>query len=87
MMQHVQEGVEGLIDEMVGEAVAGEIAGINTRLNNATTGLAAAHTAAGAAQATANAAIPRPGDECDNAAAGCALTFRNGDFVWEVIGR
>lgn len=44
-------------------------------------------TDAAAAQATANAAIPAPTDECANPANKCVLTYNNSAYAWEVIER
>lgn len=44
-------------------------------------------TDAAAAQATANAAIPAPTDECANPANKCVLTYNNATYAWEVIER
>jgi len=43
--------------------------------------------AAAAAQATADAAIPAPTDECANPTNKCVLTYNNAKYVWEVIER
>lgn len=43
--------------------------------------------AAAAAQETADAAIPAPTGECQDAANKCVLTFNNTEYAWEVIER
>ena len=43
--------------------------------------------AASDAQATADAAIPAPKGECQNAANKCVLTYNNSAYAWEVIER
>ncbi len=47
----------------------------------------AADDKAVAAQATANAAIPKPTGVCENAANKCVLTYNNSVYTWEVIER
>jgi len=58
-----------------------------TKYNGYETTISANTAAAETAQKTANAAIPKPTGECENAANKCVLTYNNSAYEWEVIER
>ncbi len=65
-----------------------KITAAQTQADKGVTDAAAAKSAADTAQETANAAIPKPQTACDDPNNdGCALVYRNGDYVWEIIER
>jgi len=61
--------------------------GVGANLGALDTAAKNAKDAADAAALTANAAIPKPDDACEDAANKCVLTYNNSTYYWEVIGR
>lgn len=64
-----------------------KITAAQTQADKGVTDAAAAKSAADNAQATANAAIPKPQGDCENPANKCVLTYNNAVYAWEVIER